>query len=76
VNNKVCLALRHCSTITLLTQYIALQKIEIAVKQIISGVTLKPSGTVANPEAFKQYYQYVQLEKLVGETRRTTRAKL
>ncbi|KAF8518775.1 acetoacetate-CoA ligase [Gautieria morchelliformis] len=52
------------------------KKIEIAVKQIVSGSTVKPSGTVANPEAFNQYYQYVGLEKIVKETKRTPRAKL
>ncbi|KAF8520415.1 acetoacetate-CoA ligase [Hysterangium stoloniferum] len=51
-------------------------KIEIAVKQIVSGSKLKPSGTVANPEAFKQYYKYVDLEKLIGEASSTPRAKL
>ncbi|KAF8588734.1 acetoacetate-CoA ligase [Ramaria rubella] len=49
------------------------KKIEIAVKQIISGSTLKPSGTVANPEAFQQYYKYVELEKLIEQM---ARAKL
>jgi acetoacetyl-CoA synthetase len=54
-----------------------MQKIEIAVKQIVSGTKLKPSGTVANPEAFEHYYKYVELEKLVGDTTRTApRAKL
>ncbi|KAK7043175.1 hypothetical protein VNI00_008529 [Paramarasmius palmivorus] len=42
------------------------KKIEIAVKQIISGSTLKPSGTVANPESLQLYYKYRDLEKVVG----------
>ena len=42
------------------------KKIEIAVKQIVSGANLKPSGTVANPDALKLYYKYRELEKLLG----------
>ncbi|GJJ15965.1 hypothetical protein Clacol_010244 [Clathrus columnatus] len=45
------------------------KKIEIAVKQVISGTTLKPSGTVANPGSLEQYKKYFELEKLVGETK-------
>ncbi|KAF9264214.1 acetoacetate-CoA ligase [Marasmius fiardii PR-910] len=36
------------------------KKIEIAVKQIISGAKLKPSAAVANPEALEEYYKYCQ----------------
>jgi acetoacetyl-CoA synthetase len=42
------------------------KKIEIAVKQIVSGTDLKPSGTVANPESLKLYYKYRDIESLVG----------
>ncbi|KAF8893473.1 acetoacetyl-CoA synthetase [Infundibulicybe gibba] len=42
------------------------KKIEIAVKQIVSGSNLKPSGTVANPESLDLYYKYREIEKLVG----------
>ncbi|KAF7376536.1 AMP-binding domain-containing protein [Mycena sanguinolenta] len=38
------------------------KRIEIAVKQIVSGSNLKPSGTVANPESLKLYYKYRDLE--------------
>ena len=38
------------------------KKIEIAVKQIVSGSTLKPSGTVANPDSLKLYYRFYDLE--------------
>lgn len=48
------------------------KKIEIAVKQIVSGNNLVPSGTVANPESLQLYYKYREIEKLVG----TARAKL
>ncbi|KAG5652875.1 hypothetical protein H0H81_003305 [Sphagnurus paluster] len=39
------------------------KKIEIAVKQIVSGSDLQPSGTVANPESLKLYYKYRDLDK-------------
>ncbi|KAL0578860.1 hypothetical protein V5O48_003140 [Marasmius crinis-equi] len=42
------------------------KKIEIAIKQIVSGSTMKPSGTVANPESLKLYYKYKDIEKVVG----------
>ncbi|KAH8101086.1 acetoacetate-CoA ligase [Cristinia sonorae] len=38
------------------------KKIEIAVKQIVSGSTIKPSGTVINPKALELYYKYRDLE--------------
>lgn len=40
------------------------KKIEIAVKQLVSGREVKPSGAVANPEAFKLYHKYSELETL------------
>ncbi|KAG0707114.1 hypothetical protein DFH29DRAFT_898504 [Suillus ampliporus] len=49
------------------------KKIEIAVKQIVSGTNLKPSGTVANPESLNLYYKYRDIESLVGAK---TKAKL
>jgi len=42
------------------------KKIEIAVKQIVSGSNLQPSGTVANPESLKIYYKYRDIERVVG----------
>jgi hypothetical protein len=75
VNNKVCVTVNICVA-KLMLSLAPCQKIEIAVKQIVSGSTLEPSGTVVNPEAFKQYYRYVELEKLVGETKRRPRARL
>ena len=42
------------------------KKIEIAVKQIVSGSNLKPSGTVANPESLQLYYKYRDIESVVG----------
>ena len=52
------------------------KKIEIAVKQIVSGVGAKPSGTVANPEALQEYYKFRDLERLLeGETKEKAQAK-
>ncbi|PPQ70292.1 hypothetical protein CVT25_014614 [Psilocybe cyanescens] len=48
------------------------KKIEIAVKQIVSGSNLQPSGTVANPESLQLYYKYRDIENVVG----TVKAKL
>ncbi|OCH93786.1 acetoacetate-CoA ligase [Obba rivulosa] len=52
------------------------KKIEIAVKQIVSGITLKPSGTVANPNSLELYYKYRHLERLVNGGRSKSRSKL
>uniref|UniRef100_A0A0W0G8L3 Acetoacetyl-synthetase n=1 Tax=Moniliophthora roreri TaxID=221103 RepID=A0A0W0G8L3_MONRR len=40
------------------------KKMEVAVKQIVSGTRLKPSGAVANPESLEQYYKYQQDSEL------------
>ncbi|KAF5380266.1 hypothetical protein D9757_008210 [Collybiopsis confluens] len=45
------------------------KKIEIAVKQIVSGSNLKPSGTVANPESLQLYYKYKDIEKVAKEAK-------
>ena len=52
------------------------KKIEIAVKQIVSGSSLKPSGTVANPESLQLYYKYRHLEKLLDGEGAKAKAKL
>lgn len=39
------------------------KKCEINVKQIVSGMSTKVSGTVANPECLKEYEQYFHLSK-------------
>lgn len=49
------------------------KKIEIAVKRIVSGSDLKPSGTVANPESLNLYYKYRDIEGLADLK---TKAKL
>ena len=43
------------------------KKIEIAVKKIISGENVIPSGAVANPEAFAAFKKFVDVEKLYQE---------
>ncbi|KAJ3561037.1 hypothetical protein NP233_g10442 [Leucocoprinus birnbaumii] len=48
------------------------KKIEIAVKQIVSGSNLQPSGTVANPESLKLYYKFRDIEAVA----RGVKAKL
>ncbi|EKM54658.1 uncharacterized protein PHACADRAFT_146820 [Phanerochaete carnosa HHB-10118-sp] len=52
------------------------KKIEVAVKQIVSGSNLKPSGTVANPESLEEYYKFRHLEKLVESEGSKAKAKL
>ncbi|TPX55051.1 hypothetical protein PhCBS80983_g05642 [Powellomyces hirtus] len=38
------------------------KKVEVAVKRIISGETLIPSGTLVNPESLKLYYNLPELQ--------------
>lgn len=43
-----------------------LKKVELPVKQIVSGKVIKPSGTLLNPKSLDYYYQFAEVEKLVG----------
>ncbi|KAL1860328.1 hypothetical protein VTK73DRAFT_7381 [Phialemonium thermophilum] len=43
-----------------------LKKVELPVKQIVSGHKIKPSGTLANPQSLDYYYQFANVEELVG----------
>ncbi|KAK0739544.1 hypothetical protein B0T21DRAFT_436504 [Apiosordaria backusii] len=45
---------------------INLKKVELPVKQIVSGQTIKASGTLANPQSLEFYYQFAKVEELVG----------
>ncbi|SPQ21762.1 290982cb-4c7f-4d37-86a6-1dcc16fe345b [Thermothielavioides terrestris] len=45
---------------------INLKKVELPVKQIVSGHVIKPSGTLANPQSLEYYYQFAKVEELVG----------
>lgn len=42
-----------------------LKKVELPVKQIVSGRIIKPSGTLLNPESLDYYYQFAKIEDLV-----------
>lgn len=44
---------------------INLKKVELPVKQIVSGRTIKPSDTLANKECLNFYYQFAKVEDLV-----------
>lgn len=41
-----------------------MKKVELPVKQIVSGQTIKPSGTLLNPESLDYYYQFAEVERL------------
>ncbi|KAG9244767.1 acetoacetate-CoA ligase [Calycina marina] len=41
-----------------------LKKVELPVKQIVSGHTIKPSGTLLNPQSLGYYYQFAKDEVL------------
>lgn len=43
-----------------------MKKVELPVKQIVSGQTIKPSGTLANPQSLDFYYRFAKVEELVG----------
>ncbi|KAI1776373.1 acetoacetyl-coenzyme A synthetase [Hypoxylon cercidicola] len=43
-----------------------LKKVELPVKQIVSGQTIKPSGTLLNPKSLDYYYQFAKVEELVA----------
>lgn len=40
-----------------------MKKVELPVKQIVSGKIVKPSGTLANPESLEFYYRFVRVEE-------------
>ncbi|KAF9884945.1 hypothetical protein FE257_000854 [Aspergillus nanangensis] len=41
------------------------KKVELPVKQIVSGKVIKPSGTLLNPECLQFYYRFAEVERLV-----------
>jgi acetoacetyl-CoA synthetase len=49
-----------------------LKKVELPVKQIVSGKIIKPSGTLANPESLKYYEQFARDEVLQAVDKGTT----
>nr|POE87605.1 acetoacetyl-coa synthetase [Quercus suber] len=46
---------------------INLKKVELPVKQIVSGKTIKPSDTLANKECLKFYYQFAKVENVLAQ---------
>ncbi|KAL7274949.1 hypothetical protein RUND412_002125 [Rhizina undulata] len=45
------------------------KKVELPVKQIVSGKRIKPSGTLANPESLDFYYQFVDAEGMAAKAK-------
>jgi acetoacetyl-CoA synthetase len=46
-----------------------LKKVELPVKQIVSGKKIKASGTLANPESLKYYEQFANVEEVLAQTK-------
>ncbi|PQE28088.1 acetoacetate- ligase protein [Rutstroemia sp. NJR-2017a WRK4] len=46
-----------------------LKKVELPVKQIVSGKIIKPSGTLLNPKSLDFYYQFAKVEELIAGTK-------
>jgi len=42
-----------------------LKKVELPVKQIVSGQAIKASGTLLNPQSLDYYYQFAKVEELL-----------
>jgi acetoacetyl-CoA synthetase len=40
------------------------KKVELPVKQIISGINIKPSGTLLNPQSLDFFYQFQKIEEV------------
>lgn len=65
----------HTESTTYIQYTVNNKKIEIAVKQIVSGSNIKPSGTVANPQALQLYYKFRYLEKVLEEHKKDSKTK-
>lgn len=46
---------------------INLKKVELPVKQIVSGHIVKASSTLMNPACLDYYYQFADIEKFIGQ---------
>jgi len=55
---------KHVFETKAIPQTINGKKVELPVKQIVSGHKVKPSSTLANPESLDYYYQFANLEAL------------
>ena len=57
-----------------------LKKVELPIKQIVSGRIIKPSGTLANPQSLNFYYQFAKIEEVIAKAKedkaRQTKSKL
>lgn len=40
------------------------KKVELIVKKIVSGWTVKPNETLANPDSLEYFYRFVDIEGL------------
>jgi acetoacetyl-CoA synthetase len=47
-----------------------LKKVELPIKQIVSGKIIKPSGTLANPESLKFYEKFARVEEVLEQMQR------
>lgn len=47
-----------------------MKKVELPIKHIVSGRTVKPSGTLLNPQSLDFYCRFVKVEELVGDGRK------
>jgi acetoacetyl-CoA synthetase len=45
-----------------------LKKVELPVKQIVSGNIVQPSGTLLNPGSLDYYYRFARIEEVVAAT--------
>lgn len=50
-----------------------LKKVELPVKQLVSGKKIKASGTLANPESLKFYEQFAEVEKVLDRMEKESR---
>ncbi|OGM45400.1 acetoacetyl-CoA synthase [Aspergillus bombycis] len=48
------------------------KKVELPVKQIVSGKKIKPSGTLLNPQCLDYYYQFAEVERLAARGSKLT----
>ncbi|KAF1954166.1 acetoacetate-CoA ligase [Byssothecium circinans] len=53
-----------------------LKKVELPVKQIVSGKMIKPSGTLANPESLQFYYQFAKVEEVIKRLEKEKKGQL
>jgi acetoacetyl-CoA synthetase len=62
----VVLHISQQSSTDLAQTTVNLKKVELPVKQIVSGKTIKASGTLANPESLKFYEQFAKVEEVLA----------